>query len=80
MNCVNCHRKMDLILPVQYSCVYCGVQAFKNPRESALVSVAWLDQAPCFKPIGPIGANVPFANPRPVMEFITTDCDFRLQL
>ena len=80
MNCVNCHRPMMLIPNVQWSCPFCGVQAFVNPRESALMSVAWLDQAPCFKPIGPIGANAPYAAPIPVMKFPTTDCDFRLQL
>jgi len=74
MNCVNCHRPMNLITPVQYNCPFCGVNAFKNVNESALVGVAWVDQAPCFWPIGPPGANVPFAAPKPVMKFPTTSC------
>lgn len=79
MNCINCHRAM-ILLGALYYCRFCGVQAADNKNECALFSVAWLDQAPCFKPIGPIGANVQFADDVPVMSFQTTDCDFHLQL
>lgn len=81
MNCPNCHRMMNLVGSVQYSCPYCGVQGFNVPSESALFSITWLDAAPCFKPISPhIGATQLYSAPVPVMKFLTTDCTYKLQL
>jgi hypothetical protein len=71
MNCINCHRAMYLSV-AQYSCPFCGVQAFANANESALAGVPWLDQAPYFIPVGPIGATAFFSSPKAVMLWPTT--------
>lgn len=81
MNCPNCHRMMNLVGSVQYSCPYCGVQGFNNLNESALFSITWLDIVPCFKPISPhIGANALYSAPLSVTSYPTTDCSYKLQL
>lgn len=66
--------------PFNY-CPYCGTSFFFNSNEITYGSIAWLDEAPCFKPIASniSATNLSYWPGTTVMRFWTTDCSYRFQ-